>query len=94
MRERTLRGQAAIVGIGETPYYRHGKSPDLEFVLTLKAILAACEDAGISPEEIDGFSSFSMDRSGPVRLAAARTKQKGLIDIVRDAVSKTRTHRR
>jgi acetyl-CoA acetyltransferase len=71
MRERTLRGQAAIVGIGETPYYRHGKSPDLEFVLTLKAILAACEDAGISPEEIDGFSSFSMDRSGPVRLAAA-----------------------
>ncbi len=28
MTERTLRGKAAIVGIGETPDHRHGKSPD------------------------------------------------------------------
>jgi acetyl-CoA acetyltransferase len=59
------------VGIGESEYYRHGESPDAEFVLALKAILAACQDAGIESTEIDGFSSFSNDRNGPVRMAAA-----------------------
>jgi acetyl-CoA acetyltransferase len=71
MTERTLRGRAAVIGVGESAYYRHGKSPVPEFVLALHAILAACEDAGIRPQEIDGFSSYSNDRNGPVRLAAA-----------------------
>jgi len=71
MTERTLRGKVAIVGVGETPYYRHGKSPDPEFVLALKAILAACADAGIEPRQIDGFASYSNDRNEPSRLAAA-----------------------
>ena len=53
-----LRGKVAVVGVGETTYYKHGQSGDPEFVLVLKAILAACEDAGISPKEIDGFCSF------------------------------------
>jgi acetyl-CoA acetyltransferase len=69
--ERTLRGRVAIVGIGETDYYRHGASPDPEFKLALKTILAACDDAGIDPREIDGFSSYSDDRSEASRLAAA-----------------------
>ena len=71
MSERTLRGKVAVVGIGETPYYRHGKSPDPEIVLVLKAILAAAEDAGIDPSEIDSFASYSNDRNEPSRLAAA-----------------------
>jgi hypothetical protein len=71
MPERTLRGQAAIIGIGESTYYRHGRSPDSEFVLALKAITAACEDAGMKPEAIGGFCSYSNDRNGPIRLAAA-----------------------
>lgn len=71
MSKRTLRGKVAIVGIGETPYYRHGKSPDPEFKLALKAILAACADAGIDPRRIDGFASYSNDRNEPSRLAAA-----------------------
>jgi acetyl-CoA acetyltransferase len=69
--ERTLRGRVAVIGIGETDYYRHGASPDPEFKLALKAILAACTDAGIDPREIDGFSSYSDDRSEASRLAAA-----------------------
>jgi acetyl-CoA acetyltransferase len=69
--ERTLRGRVAVIGIGETDYYRHGASPDPEFKLALKAILAACADAGIDPREIDGFSSYSDDRSEASRLAAA-----------------------
>ena len=48
MAEHTLRGKVAVIGIGETTYYKHSQSPDPEFVLALKAILTACEDAGIS----------------------------------------------
>jgi hypothetical protein len=69
--DRTLRGRVAVVGIGETEYYRHGVSPDPEFKLALKAILATCEDAGLDPREIDGFASYSDDRSEASRLAAA-----------------------
>ena len=69
--ERTLRGKVAVVGIGETTYYKHGQAPDPEVTLALRAILAACEDAGISSNEIDGFASYSNDRNEPSRLAAA-----------------------
>ena len=68
---RTVRGKVAVVGIGETQYYKRGEAPDAEFKLALKAILAACEDAGISPKQVDGFASFSNDRSDPSHLAAA-----------------------
>ena len=67
----SVRGKAAVVGVGETTYYKRGDSPDPEFVLVLKAILAACADAGISPKEIDGYSSYSNDRNLPSRLHTA-----------------------
>jgi acetyl-CoA acetyltransferase len=59
------------VGVGESSFYKHGRSPDSEFKLTLDAILAACADAGMDPRRIDGFASFSADRNDPSRLAAA-----------------------
>ena len=71
MSERTLRGKTAIVGIGETTYYKHGQSPDSEFKLCLQAIVKACQDAGISPHEVDGFASYGGDRSEGPRLASA-----------------------
>jgi acetyl-CoA acetyltransferase len=71
MSARSLRGKVAVVGVGETAYYRHGKSPHSEFKLALLAILAAAEDAGIDPRRIDGFASYSNDRNDPSRLAAA-----------------------
>src|SRR5246127_235910 len=71
MAEHTLRGKVAVIGIGETTYYKHSQSPDPEFVLALKAIMAACEDAGINPADIDSFASYSNDRNDPSRLAAA-----------------------
>jgi acetyl-CoA acetyltransferase len=67
----TVRGKVAVAGLGESTYYKRGESPDPEFVLVLRAILAACDDAGIDPRTIDGFSSYSNDRSLPARLAAA-----------------------
>ena len=66
-----MRGKVAVVGVGESTYFKRGGSPDPEIVLVLKAILAACEDAGISPKEIDGYSSYSNDRSLPTRLHTA-----------------------
>ena len=66
-----FRGRVIVAGIGESTYYRHGASPDTEFVLLLKAVRAACTDAGISTAQIDGFCSYGNDRNGPVRLANA-----------------------
>lgn len=69
--ERSLRGRAAIVGIGETHYYKRGQSPDPEFKMCLEAVLRAADDAGITVGELDGFASYSNDRNDPTRLAAA-----------------------
>jgi len=69
--ERTLRGKVAVIGVGETTYYKHGQSPDPEVKLALEAILRAAADAGIDPRQIDGFASYSNDRNDPSRLAAA-----------------------
>src|ERR1700742_5384181 len=69
--QRSLGGRVAVIGIGETDYFRHGASPDPEFKLALKAILAACADAGIDPRDIDGFASYSNDRNDPPTLATA-----------------------
>ncbi|CAM3968985.1 thiolase C-terminal domain-containing protein [Bordetella tumulicola] len=71
MNARTLRGKVAIVGVGETRYYKRGTSPDPEFCMGLEAILAAAADAGVDPSEIDGFASFHDERSTPIRLASA-----------------------
>jgi len=71
MMDRTLRGRVAIAGVGETAYYKRGESPDAEFKLACKAILAACEDARIPVKDVDGFASYSNDRNDPSRLAAA-----------------------
>ena len=60
-----------MAGVGQTTYYKHGQSPHAESRLTLEAILNACADAGIAPEEIDGFSSYSNDRNDGPRMAAA-----------------------
>ncbi|MGH2588755.1 MAG: thiolase C-terminal domain-containing protein, partial [Dehalococcoidia bacterium] len=71
MSEHTIKDKVAIVGIGETAYYKRGAAPESEFQLTLKAILKAAEDAGLPVTEIDGFASYSMDRNDPPRLQSA-----------------------
>ena len=66
-----FRGSTAIVGIGQTPYYKRGTSPDPEIKLALRAIVAACEDAGIAPSEIDGFVSYGSERNTGQKLMPA-----------------------
>ncbi len=71
MSENTINGKVAIAGIAETRYYKRGAADRSEFQLTLEAILAAAEDAGLNVREIDGFASYSNDRNDPPRIAAA-----------------------
>lgn len=71
MSENTISRKVAIAGIAETAYYKRGAADRSEFQLTLEAILAAAEDAGLDVRDIDGFCSYSNDRNDPPRLAAA-----------------------
>jgi acetyl-CoA acetyltransferase len=59
----SFRGATAVVGIGQTPHYKRGTSPDPELKLCLRAVVAACEDAGLSPSDVDGFVSYGSDRN-------------------------------
>jgi acetyl-CoA acetyltransferase len=71
MTDHTINGRVAIVGVGETDYYKRGGSPVPEFQLACRAIQRAAADAGIDVRQVDGFVSYANDRNEPVRLAAA-----------------------
>jgi len=66
-----LRARSAVVGIGESEYARHGQASASEFELTLRAILASVEDAGLTVDDVDGFVSYGDDKNEPIRLASA-----------------------
>ena len=53
----SLRDKAAVTGIGETAYTRGTDKSAL--MLTLEASLAAIEDAGLSPKDIDGVIPYA-----------------------------------
>jgi acetyl-CoA acetyltransferase len=54
-----MRDATAIVGIGETTFYRRGQShPQTLYELAGKAILAATADAGLSLDEVDGITYY------------------------------------
>jgi acetyl-CoA acetyltransferase len=59
------------VGIGQTPYYRRGTSPEPEIKLALQAIVGACEDAGVDPRDVDGFISYASERNDAQKLMPA-----------------------
>ncbi len=66
----SMRGAAAVVGVAEM-HYKRGESPYTEQQMTIRAILDACSDAGVSPREIDGFVSYAGgSNDGPILGAA------------------------
>src|SRR3984893_193467 len=71
MSEYTVKDKVAIVGIGETKYYKRGQAPVSEFRLACEAIIRAAEDAGIDARDIDGISGYANDRNEASRLATA-----------------------
>jgi acetyl-CoA acetyltransferase len=69
---KRLRGRAAIAGIGHTAFGKRGElAARGTFSLACEAIRRACDDAGISPSQVDGYSSYSDDAATAEALAAA-----------------------
>jgi acetyl-CoA acetyltransferase len=67
-----LAGRAAIVGIGRTAYGTRGEfAARGTLALAAEAIANACADAGISPVDVDGYSSFADDSATPDLLYTA-----------------------
>ncbi|WP_029527765.1 lipid-transfer protein [Polaromonas glacialis] len=60
MNDLSISGRAAIAGLGTTEFSKN--SGRTEIRLAMEATLAALADAGIDPSEVDGFSSYSIDK--------------------------------
>ncbi|MEM9175429.1 MAG: lipid-transfer protein [Myxococcota bacterium] len=69
MTARSLAGQASIVGIGQTEFSKNSGRSELQ--LAAEASLAAIRDAGLSPTEIDGMATFTLDSSDELLLMRA-----------------------
>jgi acetyl-CoA acetyltransferase len=63
--------KTAVVGVGESNYYKRGGATESEFLLACTAIKHAVEDAGLEMADVDGFVSYRDDRNEPLRLSAA-----------------------
>ncbi|MES0872855.1 thiolase C-terminal domain-containing protein [Sinimarinibacterium thermocellulolyticum] len=59
--------EAAIAGIGQTEFSKASGRSELQ--LAAECSLAACRDAGISPHDIDGMITFTIDNSDEINLA-------------------------
>jgi acetyl-CoA acetyltransferase len=62
-----LKDRAAIVGIGETPFAKALEGSEKK--LACQAIVAALDDAGIDPGEVDALCSYTMETTDEVEIA-------------------------
>ncbi|MCY3635405.1 MAG: lipid-transfer protein [bacterium] len=59
--------ECAIAGIGATPFTKDsGRTPMDQAV---EACLSACEDAGLPPEKVNGFVTYSAEQNPEIELA-------------------------
>ena len=66
-RRNFLGGKAAIVGIGATAFSKDsGRS---EMSLACEAVVAALDDAGIAPSDVDGFACFGPENNPEIEIA-------------------------
>ncbi|OBA67439.1 lipid-transfer protein [Gordonia sp. 852002-10350_SCH5691597] len=64
-----LSGAAAIAGIGATEFSKNSGRSELR--LATEAVQAALADAGLTPAEVDGLVSFTMDTNSEIAVARA-----------------------
>ncbi|WP_327324664.1 lipid-transfer protein [Streptomyces sp. NBC_01210] len=64
-----LGGRAAIAGIGATEFSKDSGRSELK--LAVEAVHAALDDAGLSPADVDGLVTFTMDTSPEITVAQA-----------------------
>jgi acetyl-CoA acetyltransferase len=62
-----LAGRAAIAGIGATEFSKDSGRSELR--LASESVLAALTDAGLSPSDVDGLVSFTMDGNSEIAVA-------------------------
>jgi len=62
-----IDGSAAIVGIGATEFSKESGRSELQ--LSAEATRAALADAGLTPTDVDGLVTFTMDTSSEIALA-------------------------
>ncbi|MGW7619660.1 lipid-transfer protein [Streptomyces antimycoticus] len=65
----TLGGRAAVVGIGATEFSKDSGRSELK--LAVEAVQAALDDAGLTPADVDGLVTFTMDTSPEITVAQA-----------------------
>ncbi|MER7461701.1 lipid-transfer protein [Streptomyces sp. NPDC097981] len=68
-RRDTLGGRAAIAGIGATEFSKDSGRSELR--LAVEAVHAALDDAGLTPADVDGMVTFTMDTSPEITVAQA-----------------------
>ncbi|MFE6131008.1 lipid-transfer protein [Streptomyces sp. NPDC056437] len=68
-RRDELGGRAAVVGIGATEFSKDSGRSELK--LAVEAVHAALDDAGLSPADVDGLVTFTMDTSPEITVAQA-----------------------
>jgi len=64
---RSLGNRAAIAGIGQTEFSKASGRSELQ--LACESIKAALDDAGLSPAEVDGLTTFTMDSNEEAEVA-------------------------
>ncbi|MFD9373058.1 lipid-transfer protein [Streptomyces sp. NPDC060020] len=64
-----LGGRAAIAGIGATEFSKDSRRSELK--LAVEAVHAALDDAGLTPADVDGMVTFTMDSSPEITVAQA-----------------------
>ncbi|MFJ6012100.1 lipid-transfer protein [Streptomyces sp. NPDC092952] len=64
-----LGGRAAVVGIGATEFSKDSGRSELK--LAVEAVRAALDDAGLTPADVDGLVTFTMDTSPEITVAQA-----------------------
>ncbi|MGC5567080.1 lipid-transfer protein [Streptomyces sp. FR-108] len=65
----SLGGRAAVVGIGATEFSKDSGRSELR--LAVEAVRAALDDAGLTPGDVDGLVTFTMDTSPEITVAQA-----------------------
>ncbi|MBF6134220.1 lipid-transfer protein [Nocardia otitidiscaviarum] len=64
-----MSGRAAIVGIGATDFSKDSGRSELR--LAAEAVTAALADAGLTPADVDGLTTFTMDTNTQAAVARA-----------------------
>jgi acetyl-CoA acetyltransferase len=59
--------RAAVVGIGATEFSKSSGRSELQ--LAAECVRAAVEDAGLTPDDVDGLTTFTMETSSEINVA-------------------------